>query len=133
MLNQAHPTKNSVKLLLHYLFSTANRSALPLTRGAISHQLSWAREVINGKDDKLQVIVVELDRERSLGLVVERILNIVEEPLAIADHATRSGILYLAAIQGQVTEILDLHTIVQIAYPYLLQSVNSYQLSVTNN
>ncbi|OWY63959.1 chemotaxis protein CheA [cyanobacterium TDX16] len=96
----------------------------PLTRGAISPQLSWAREILNGQDDKLQVIVVELDRERSLGLVVERILDIVEEPLAIAGHATRSGILYLAAIQGQVTEILDLHTIVQIAYPYLLQSVN---------
>ncbi|URD51022.1 hypothetical protein [Chroococcidiopsis sp. CCNUC1] len=96
-----------------------------MTRGAISPQLSWAREATNGKDDKLQVIVVELDRERSLGLVVERILDIVEEPLAIAGHATRSGILYLAAIQGQVTEILDLHTIVQIAYPYLLQSVNS--------
>ncbi|MDV2996207.1 MAG: hypothetical protein N4J56_005861 [Chroococcidiopsis sp. SAG 2025] len=97
----------------------------PLTRGAISPQLSWAREVINGQNDRLQVIVVELDRERSLGLVVERILDIVEEPLAIAGHATRSGILYLAAIQGQVTEILDLHTIVQIAYPYLLQSVKS--------
>ncbi|NHC35721.1 chemotaxis protein CheA [Scytonema millei] len=95
----------------------------PLSRGAIFPQ-SLEREGTNEQDDKLQVIVVELDRERSLGLVVECILDIVEEPLAIAGHATRSGILYLAAIQGQVTEILDLHTIVQIVYPYLLQSVN---------
>ncbi|MGL4619167.1 MAG: chemotaxis protein CheA [Chroococcidiopsis sp.] len=116
-------------IYLHQIFGNSdfpeNRTPQPpLTREAISPQLSWAREVTNGQDDKLQVIVVELDRERSLGLVVERILDIVEEPLAIAGHATRSGILYLAAIQGQVTEILDLHTIVQITYPYLLQSVN---------
>ncbi|PSB40565.1 chemotaxis protein CheA, partial [Cyanosarcina cf. burmensis CCALA 770] len=118
-------TRGAISPQLSSDFPESRSPQPPLTRGAISPQLSWAREVINRKDDKLQVIVVELDRERSLGLVVERILDIVEEPLAIAGHATRSGILYLAAIQGQVTEILDLHTIVQIAYPYLLQSVNS--------
>ena len=64
-------------------------------------------------------------RERRIGLVVECILDIVEEPLAIAGHATRSGILYLAAIQGQVTEIIDIQKIVQIANPYLLESINS--------
>ncbi|PSB59945.1 chemotaxis protein CheA, partial [Chroococcidiopsis cubana CCALA 043] len=118
-------TRGAISPQLSSDFPESRSPQPPLTRGAISPQLSWAREATNGKDDKLQVIVVELDRERSLGLVVERILDIVEEPLAIAGHATRSGILYLAAIQGQVTEILDLHTIVQIAYPYLLQSVNS--------
>lgn len=76
------------------------------------------------EDDTLQVVVVSLNQEHSVGLVVERILDIVESPLTIKGTATRPGVLFLAVIEGQVTEILDVENIIQIANPYLIKKVD---------
>lgn len=75
------------------------------------------------EEDKLQVVVVALTLEHSVGLVVKRILDIVESPLTIKGAATRPGVLFLAVIQGQVTEILDVESIIQIANPFLLKAI----------
>ena len=70
------------------------------------------------QDDTIQVVVVSFDQEHSIGLVVERILDIVEEPLTIQGTASRPGVLSLAVIQGQVTELLDVENIIRIANPH---------------
>ena len=49
-----------------------------------------------------------MERGRHVGLKVERILDIVEEPVAIQYPPRRKGSLGSAVIQGRVTEILDL-------------------------
>lgn len=76
------------------------------------------------EDDTFQVVVVSLNQENSVGLIVERILDIVESPLTIKGTATRPGVLFLAVIEGQVTEIIDVENIIQIANPYLIKKVD---------
>ena len=63
-------------------------------------------------DDKLPVVVVSVDGEKQVGLVVERILDIVEQPIEIKGAATQEGILCCAVVQGQVTEILDIEAVI---------------------
>ncbi|MEH1940628.1 MAG: chemotaxis protein CheW [Nostoc sp.] len=71
--------------------------------------------------ETLQIIIVSQYSELSVGLVVDRILDIVEEPLTIKGIPSRPGVLFCAVIQGQITEILDIETVIRIANPHLLQ------------
>lgn len=56
--------------------------------------------------DTIQVIVYTKD-ERSIGLVVDRIVDVVEEALVLQRTGTRPGVLGSAVIDKKVTEILD--------------------------
>jgi two-component system chemotaxis sensor kinase CheA len=67
-------------------------------------------------DDTVQ-IVVYAGRGRRAGLVVGRILDIVEETLASRARATRPGVLFTAVVQGRVTEFLDVEGIIRAADP----------------
>ncbi len=71
--------------------------------------------------ETLQIIIVSPYSELSVGLVVDRILDIVEEPLTIKGIPSRPGVLFCAVIQGQITEIVDIETVIRIANPHLLQ------------
>ena len=82
------------------------------------------QQSLPNSDDTLQVVVVSLNQENSIGLIVERILDIVESPLTIKGTATRPGVLFLALIEGQVTEILDVENIIQTTNPYLIKKVD---------
>jgi two-component system chemotaxis sensor kinase CheA len=75
----------------------------------------------NADDDTLEVVVVSLDRKHSIGLVLDRIIDIVEDSLAVKGIASRPGVLFYAVIQGQVTEMLDLEYIIGKANPHFLQ------------
>ena len=66
----------------------------------------------SAKDEKLRIVVVSLDGEKYVGLVVERVLDIVEQVIEVKGGATQEGILYCAVIQGQVTEIIDLPSVI---------------------
>jgi two-component system chemotaxis sensor kinase CheA len=65
-------------------------------------------------DDLLHTIV-HAGVGRFVGLVVHRILDIVEEPLVARVRGQRPGVLYTAAIQGRVTEVLDIDEILRPA------------------
>jgi two-component system chemotaxis sensor kinase CheA len=67
-------------------------------------------------DDKVQVIV-HTRNLRSVGLVVERILDIVEDDLATRRPASRDGVLGSFVVQGKVTEILDVDGIIRVQDP----------------
>jgi two-component system, chemotaxis family, sensor kinase CheA len=53
-------------------------------------------------------VVVHARGDRRIGLVVERIVDIVEETLDTRSEATRPGVLFSAVVQGRVTEFLDI-------------------------
>lgn len=48
-----------------------------------------------------------------MGLVVERIVDIVDDTTEIRYPASRAGILCSAVIQGKVTELVDIPSILQ--------------------
>jgi two-component system, chemotaxis family, sensor kinase CheA len=64
------------------------------------------------QNGKVQV-VVHTSGDRTVGLVVDRILDIVEENLGSLQEASRDGIRGSIVIQGRVTEILDLAKLVR--------------------
>jgi two-component system chemotaxis sensor kinase CheA len=60
--------------------------------------------------DTIQVVVYAGKGQR-VGLVVERILDIVEETVVSRSDLNRPGVSFTAVIQGRVTEFLDLDAI----------------------
>ncbi len=66
--------------------------------------------------DPLQVVVYS-EAGRSVGLVVEKIADIVQQALTVKRDAGRDGILGSAVIQDKVTDILDVAGIIRAADP----------------
>jgi two-component system chemotaxis sensor kinase CheA len=60
-------------------------------------------------------VVVSGRRERSVGLVVERILDVVERDSDVQGPPSRAGVECTAVIQGRVTELLDVEALVRSA------------------
>ena len=60
-------------------------------------------------------VVVYADQGRSVGLVVDRILDIAHEGGKIQKHTGRQGTLGSMVVQGRVTELLDVKGIIQAA------------------
>jgi two-component system chemotaxis sensor kinase CheA len=85
---------------------------LPLIRLAalINGQVPDARP----ERDRLQVVVYS-EGGRSVGLIVDRILDTVETVVELRDSGKRPGILGSAVIQERVTDLLDLPSILQAA------------------
>ncbi|MFZ3215008.1 MAG: chemotaxis protein CheW [Candidatus Acidiferrales bacterium] len=63
---------------------------------------------------RYQVLVCSHEGYRA-GLVVERIVDIVEDSAEVKYPASRAGVLYSAVIQGRVTEMIDVPAILQTA------------------
>ena len=57
-------------------------------------------------------VVVYSENGRSVGLVVDRILDIVETTLTIHRSVKRVGVLGSAIIQNRVTDLLDVHNLI---------------------
>ena len=62
----------------------------------------------------IQVLVLNHDG-RSFGLVVERILDIIEDRADVKSAATRASVLYSVVIGDRVTELLDIPAILRSA------------------
>ena len=63
-----------------------------------------------------QPILVFADDGRSMGLVVDEIIDIVEERLDIEVAGSQSGILGSAVIKGQATEVIDVGHFLPMAF-----------------
>ncbi len=61
-------------------------------------------------DKQFQVLVCHNDGQ-TVGIVVERILDIVEDTADVQYPATRAGVRYSAVINGRVTELIDIPAI----------------------
>ena len=64
--------------------------------------------------DQVQVVVFG-DGERRIGVLVDQILDIVQETVAIRQPSQCRGMLGSAVIGGKVTDILDLQAIIEAA------------------
>ena len=53
-------------------------------------------------------VVVCTDGQRSVGLLVDRILDIVCDPLLVKGRASREHVLFTAVVQRHVTEVLNI-------------------------
>jgi two-component system, chemotaxis family, sensor kinase CheA len=60
-------------------------------------------------------VVVYADEERPVGLIVERIVDIVEQDGDVRGPSTRRSVAYTTVIQGHVTEMLDVEELIRTA------------------
>jgi two-component system chemotaxis sensor kinase CheA len=68
------------------------------------------------KGEGAQPLLVFSDRDRSMGLVVDEIVDIVEERLDIQVASDSDGVLGSAIIKGQATEIIDVGHFLPLAF-----------------
>jgi two-component system, chemotaxis family, sensor kinase CheA len=80
----------------------------PLFTGR-KRQLTQQRE----QEETLWVVALDVNADCSVGLVVEKILDIVEDALTVKRTASRFGVKYYATVEGLITEILDIDAIVK--------------------
>ncbi|MGZ6316139.1 MAG: chemotaxis protein CheW [Anaerolineales bacterium] len=78
---------------------------MPLVR--VSDVLGQRPDAAAQKDQESLHVVVYTHNGRSIGLVVDRILDIVEEAFVMQTQTGRKGLLGSAVIQKRVTDILD--------------------------
>ncbi len=81
----------------------------------VSHALESKRKIVSDNGHEPLHVVVYANKGRSVGLVVDRILDIVEESFVIQPETGRSGVLGSAVIQKRVTDIVDLQALVASA------------------
>ncbi|HEX3377185.1 MAG TPA: chemotaxis protein CheA [Candidatus Acidoferrales bacterium] len=86
---------------------------MPLVRVSEILQIS-AEEKEPNANDALQVVVYS-EKGRRVGLVVDRILDIVEENVVVQNPSHRDGVRGSMVIQSRVTDLLDIPSIVRSA------------------
>ncbi|MBS4004048.1 MAG: chemotaxis protein CheA, partial [Afipia sp.] len=73
-------------------------------------------EGVTIRESGVQPILVFADDGRSMGLVVDEIIDIVEEQLSIEVASTREGVLGSAVVKGQATEVIDVGHFLPMAF-----------------
>ncbi len=92
---------------------------MPLIR--IAEVLCLPQSTPANNDCGLTQVVVYCEDGRSVGLVVDRILDIVEESFIRQHPAKREGLFGSAVIQQKVTDLLDVQTLIRNALPGFFQ------------
>jgi len=85
---------------------------LPLIR--VSKHVPSVIESVADESQPMHVVVYS-EQGRSVGLVVGRISDIVQEDIAVKRHAHRNGIFGSVVIQDKVTDLLDVPAIIRAA------------------
>jgi two-component system, chemotaxis family, sensor kinase CheA len=75
-----------------------------------------ANDEVRIKTSGTQPVLVFSDDERSLGLVVDEIVDIVEDRLDIELASEQSGLIGSAVIKGQATEVIDIAHFLPLAF-----------------
>jgi len=75
-----------------------------------------ANDEVRIKTSGTQPVLVFSDEERSLGLVVDEIVDIVEDRLDIELASEQSGLIGSAVIKGQATEVIDIAHFLPLAF-----------------
>jgi two-component system chemotaxis sensor kinase CheA len=70
-------------------------------------------------------VIVYTENGHSVGLVVDQILDTLQESAVSKQKSRRDGILHSAIIQGRVTDILDVHSVVRAHAPGFFNEVLS--------
>ncbi len=75
------------------------------------------RKIADDPDlDSLQVVVCTVDGLR-IGLIVYRILDIIDQSMTVVRPASREGIETCVVVEERVTEIIDLRSLIRLSDP----------------
>jgi two-component system chemotaxis sensor kinase CheA len=85
-------------------------------RGAILPLIMLGRDLLREprpQSDSPLLVIVYSEKGRSIGIVVEQILDIVEETLTVRSQPSLEGVIGSAVVQGRVTDLLDVHGVIR--------------------
>ena len=77
-------------------------------RGEILSLIELAPGIARGGEGRITVLVFT-EHGRSIGLIVQRILDVVEERVTLERSTSRPGVLGTVVVQGKVADVLDVH------------------------
>ncbi len=102
--------------------ATSSNTATRSCPSSTSPEPSATRRATNVRD--VISVVVCVHRGRLVGLVVDRIVDIVEQAATIQQPGDRPGIVGSLVVQGAVTELLDIDAIVgsQLGFPEVVSN-----------
>lgn len=89
---------------------------MPLIRLSRILELASGAAAAPAGEERMQVVVYS-EAGRSVGLIVDRIVDIVDEKLVLQNPAQRRGVLGSSVIQKRVTDLLDVQGVVRDALP----------------
>jgi two-component system chemotaxis sensor kinase CheA len=96
--------RGQIMPLINLADAVAERRSKPRPAGAV-------KKPVEQETDSIQVVVFEHEK-RSIGLRVERIMDVVDEEVLLQNTGTRLGVRGTAVIKEKVTEVIDLEAIV---------------------
>ncbi len=148
---------NDRQTLLVFEINDGGRMAVPLSLVARLEEFQWEdvelsaqKEVVQYRGDIMPLIhlskffdpmsaqektgslptIVYCDRGRNVGVVVERIIDIVEEAIEVKTGTGRKGTVGSAVVQGKVTDMVDVKGIILEADPSFYAGVEEEKLLV---
>ena len=71
---------------------------------------------------EIEQVLVYQRKNRSVGVIVEAIEDVVEERLDVQRPVTRVGVKGQAVLQGRVAELIDLSALMKSALPGLFDA-----------
>ena len=83
----------------------------------IQERRAVSRNGVSEEESDVIHVVVHSVGDRSIGLVVDRIIDIVEESISVEQPASRDGVLGTVVIQGRVTELMDVEAVIRMGDP----------------
>src|SRR5581483_5088096 len=96
-------------------------------RGQILPLIRISKHVPSVTDDsaetELMQVVVYSEQGRSVGLVVGRINDIVQEAITVKRHSHGNGIFGSVVLQEKVTDLLDVQAVIRAADPFFYSDV----------
>ena len=95
----------SAKPVLHY-----REQILPLL--TLSELLDTGMPAKAAESETIQVIVFD-EGSRRVGVVVDQIVDVIEEAVTFTQGSNRRGLLGSAVIGGTITDLIDLHSLLQ--------------------
>ena len=88
---------------------------LPLIR--VAKYVPTVSATANADKQEAMQVVVYSEEGRSVGLIVGRISDIVQENITVKRHATGNGLFGSVVIQDKVTDLLDVQAVIRAADP----------------
>lgn len=105
--------RNEILPLLDVSYMLGTRRGKPARQGA----------------DTVQVVVYAGKKQR-IGLVVDQIVDIVEEAVAVRAPARRRGVSFTGVVQDRVTEFLDVEALITMADPAFFEQPDPIPLEI---
>ena len=85
--------------------------------------LSGLATVPTSAESEAVPVIVYAERGRSVGFIVGRILDVVEQPIAVERCTSREGVLGAVVLDGRVTDLLDVQGVIQSHAPWFFEGV----------